>query len=76
VDGAGHGQASHRRGWGWQIQSLTDGDCLVTNYCDWSGMSDELRERFPWPVVPVDRLAHSLDNLTQLVAEHSPRGGR
>jgi hypothetical protein len=41
-----------------------------------SRISDELRKRFAWPVVAVDRLEHSLDNLTQLIAEHSTRGGR
>jgi hypothetical protein len=73
VQATGKPPAGH--GWGWQIQSLTDGDGQVTKYRDWSGMSDELRERFASPVVPVDRLEHSLDNLTQLAAEHRPRRG-
>ena len=29
--------------YGWQIESLTDGECLVSNYYDWTRISDELR---------------------------------
>jgi hypothetical protein len=35
--------------YGWQIEPLTDGECLVSNYCDWTNISDELRARFLWP---------------------------
>ena len=35
--------------YGWQIEPLTDGECLVTNYCDWTNISDDLRARFRWP---------------------------
>jgi hypothetical protein len=52
--------------YGWQIEPLTDGECLVTNYCDWTGISDDLRARFRWPVVPVDRLQRSAENLDRL----------
>lgn len=52
--------------YGWQIEPLTDGECLVSNYCDWTNISDELRARFRWPVVPVDRLRHSVENLERI----------
>jgi hypothetical protein len=52
--------------YGWQIERMSDGECLVTNYYDWTNISDELRTRFRWPVVPVDRLEHSVENLDRL----------
>ena len=52
--------------YGWQIEPLTDGECLVTLYCDWTNISDELRARFRWPVVPVDRLQRSVENLERI----------
>ena len=55
--------------YGWQIEPLTDGECLVSNYCDWTNISEELRARFRWPVVPVDRLENSVENLDRLATE-------
>lgn len=55
--------------YGWQIEPLTDGECLVSNYCDWTSIGDELRARFRWPVVPVDRLENSVENLDRLATE-------
>jgi hypothetical protein len=52
--------------YGWQIEPLTGGDCLVSHYCDCTGISDELRAKFRWPVVPADRLQRSLENLDRL----------
>lgn len=52
--------------YGWQIEPLTDVACLVRHYCDWTNISDELRARFHWPVVPVDRLQRSVQNLDRL----------
>jgi hypothetical protein len=52
--------------YGWQIQPLTDGECLVSNYCDWTNISDDLQARFRWPVVPADRLQRSVENLDRL----------
>jgi hypothetical protein len=52
--------------WGWQIEPLTDGACLVGNYCDWTNISGELRARFRWPVVPANRLERSVGNLERL----------
>lgn len=55
--------------YGWQIEPLTDGECLVSNYCDWTNIGDELRAKFSWPVVPVDRLENSVENLDRLATE-------
>jgi hypothetical protein len=55
--------------YGWEIEPLTDGECLVSNYCDWTNIGDELRARFRWPVVPFDRLENSVKNLDRLATE-------
>jgi hypothetical protein len=52
--------------WGWKIEPLTDGECRVSHYCDWTNISDELRASFRWPVVPVDRLRRSVENLDRI----------
>jgi len=52
--------------YGWQIEPLADGGCLVSHYCDWTNISDELRAKFRWPVVPADRLQRSVENLERL----------
>jgi hypothetical protein len=59
--------------WGWKVEPVGDGECLVTNYCDWTNVGDELRASFVWPVVPADRLEKSLDNLTRLVVQRGER---
>jgi hypothetical protein len=59
--------------YGWQIEPLTDGECLVTNYCDWSAIDDDLRARFRWPVVPADRLEKSVENLARIAADPANR---
>jgi polyketide cyclase/dehydrase/lipid transport protein len=55
--------------YGWQIEPLTDGECLVTSYCDWTHISDELRAKFSWPVVPIDRLERTIENLRRMATE-------
>jgi hypothetical protein len=64
--------------WGWRIELLSDGACLVSHYCDWTNISDELRASFRWPVVPADRLRRSLENLDRMVtqSEHSSLNAR
>ena len=65
MGGQGRGEAPAGHVYGWQIEPLTDGECLVT-HCDWTNISDELRARFRWPVVPVDRLQRSVENLERI----------
>jgi hypothetical protein len=57
--------------YGWQIEPVGEAACLVTNYCDWTNISDQLRAKFSWPVVPVDRLEKSVANLKRIA---SPEG--
>ena len=54
--------------WGWQLEPVTDSETDVTNYCDWSGISDDLRARFTWPVVPVEMFERSIANLARIAA--------
>ena len=54
--------------YGWQIEADSDTACVVSHYCDWTNISDELRARFRWPVVPVDRLQRSVENLERIAA--------
>ena len=72
VQAVGKPPAGHL--YGWRIEPLTDGECLVSNYCDWSNISDELRARFRWPVVPVDRLKRSVENLGRLIIQPNSPG--
>jgi hypothetical protein len=62
------GQPPSGRVYGWEIEPVDDAACDVTNYCDWSAISDELRARFPWPVVPAAMLEQSARNLAQIAA--------
>ena len=54
--------------YGWQIEPVSDTACLVTNYCDWTNISDQLRAKFASPVVPVDRLEKSVANLKRMAS--------
>lgn len=55
--------------YGWEIEPVGEGECIVTNYCDWSGISESRRVRTAgrWPVVPVAMMEKSVDNLARLV---------
>jgi uncharacterized protein YndB with AHSA1/START domain len=56
--------------YGWQLDAVDDGTTDVTNYCDWTNITPELRERRPdWPIVPVSMLEESLAKLERLVAQ-------
>jgi hypothetical protein len=45
----------------------SDTICDVTNYCDWHAISDELRARLTWPVVPPAALERSAENLARML---------
>ena len=57
--------------YGWQIDPDGDAACTVTNYCDWSGLPEESRGARQWPIVPVEMLERSLDNLERIVTSDS-----
>jgi hypothetical protein len=52
--------------YGWQIEPVSDTECDVTNYCDWTNIPDEMRSWRAWPVVPVEMLEKSVENLARL----------
>lgn len=54
--------------YGWQLDPVSDGETDVTNYCDWTNITDELRARNrTWPIVPVAMLEASVAKLERLV---------
>ncbi len=55
--------------YGWQIEPVSDTECDVTNYCDWTAISQATRERRPWPVVPVHMLEQSVENLERIATQ-------
>jgi hypothetical protein len=62
--------------WGWQLEPVSETTCQVTNYCDWTNVSTALRASYSvrsggrrWPVVPVDRLEKSVENLHRISTE-------
>ena len=53
--------------YGYVLEPAGDGETDVTSYCDWSGISPELRERIPrWPIVPKMALISTLEKLDAL----------
>jgi len=54
--------------YGWQIEPVSDTESDVSNYCDWTNISDEMRSRREWPIVPVAMLEKSVANLEKLAS--------
>lgn len=47
--------------YGWQLDAIDENTTDVTNYCDWTNVSEDLRRRRPdWPIVPVEMLEQSV----------------
>jgi hypothetical protein len=63
-----HGAYGHV--YGWEIVAVGDGESQVTNYCEWSGISEAARDRFP--IIPREMMEKSVENLSALVARSSP----
>lgn len=56
--------------YGWQLVPVGDSETDVTNYCDWTNITDELRARGrTWPIVPVEMLEESVAKLERLVSD-------
>jgi uncharacterized protein YndB with AHSA1/START domain len=54
--------------YGWQLDPVDDDHTDVTNYCDWTNITDELRARGrTWPIVPVSMLEESVAKLDTIV---------
>jgi hypothetical protein len=50
--------------YGWAVEPVSETDCDVTNYCDWSGVVETAAVRFP--IVPLYMLEKSVDNLRRI----------
>ena len=54
--------------YGYELEPVSDSVTDVMSYCDWSGVSDAIRERVTrWPVVPKMALITTLEKLDRLV---------
>ena len=55
--------------YGWKLEPVSETETDVTNYCDWTNITDELRARGrEWPIVPVAMLEQSVEKLASVVA--------
>lgn len=53
--------------YGWRLDPVSAGETDVTNYCDWTNITDDLRRRRPdWPIVPVEMLEQSVEKLARI----------
>ena len=52
--------------YGWQLDPVGDDGTDVTNYCDWTNITPEMRSGVSFPVVPVPMLERSLENLDRI----------
>jgi uncharacterized protein YndB with AHSA1/START domain len=57
--------------YGWELAPVSDTETDVTNYCDWTNISEEMRQQREWPIVPLHMLEASVANLEAIVT----RGG-
>ncbi|MEI8238417.1 MAG: polyketide cyclase [Actinomycetota bacterium] len=56
--------------YGWQLDPVSDHETDVTNYCDWTNITDELRSRGrTWPIVPVEMLEQSVAKLERIATK-------
>jgi uncharacterized protein YndB with AHSA1/START domain len=54
--------------YGWQLDPVSDTHTDVTNYCDWSNMSEQLRAAGrTWPIVPLEMLEETMTKLERIV---------
>ena len=53
--------------YGWALEPVSDTETDVTNYCDWSTVSEPRKASGSWPLIPVATLERSIDNLERIV---------
>jgi AcrR family transcriptional regulator/GNAT superfamily N-acetyltransferase len=53
--------------YGYLLAPISADETDVTCYCDWSAVPPAAKARMRWPVVPLDRLERTLENLDRLV---------
>jgi len=51
--------------YGWRIDAVSEAECDVANYTDWSDLPDEWKPR--WPIVPLEMLERSVEKLQRIV---------
>ncbi len=54
--------------YGFRLDPVTDTETDVLHYCDWSGVPENFKAQGQgrWPIVPVEMLTKSLDNLDRI----------
>ncbi len=52
--------------YGWVLDPVGEAETDLTNYCDWSNASEEMRSGVTWPVVPVAMLEQTVANLDRM----------
>lgn len=52
---------------GWRIDPVSDAECDVANYNDWSQLPEEWKTS--WPIVPLNMLERSVENLQRIVTD-------
>ena len=68
VGSAEHGPFGHV--YGYALEPVDEHVTDVTSYCDWSGITDALRERIAhWPIVPKMALITTLEKLDALATK-------
>jgi hypothetical protein len=63
-----HGPFGHV--YGWEITAVSADETDVTNYCDWTAISEGARDRFP--IVPREMMERSVEKLADLFEHPSP----
>jgi hypothetical protein len=58
--------------YGWELEPVSDTATEVTNYCDWTGITEERRRRRTWPIVPVHMLEKSVEILGRIATQDGP----
>ena len=53
--------------YGYRLDPVGAAETVVTNYCDWTAVPEQWRQRVNWPVVPPEMLERSLLNLQRIV---------
>lgn len=53
---------------GWEMRPVDDLHTEITNYCDWTDVPAEVRDKFP--LIPRRMLEKSVDNLAALAVSH------
>ncbi len=57
--------------YGWQLDPVGDDQTDVTNYCDWTNISAEMRAKRSWPIVPLSMMEASVAKLQRLATGSS-----